>query len=202
MARNEFSKREFREGQNKKGITKMKNQKAVFTATVLALTLAFAFAPGAEAGPHPDGGPTHDLFSSARSNANSEAGANFGKPGVILPIVSISFAPVGLTLDQTARLNLVNMNVANGITVSWRFIDAKGAILAQSSTTLEVGKIISVDFKRHSLPGESPEQLRAEMQVQLDIHTSGVPSDSLHRSLEVFNNNTGETTVHMGGGGS
>ena len=47
------------------------------------------------------------------------------KPDNILPIVSISFAPVGLTLDQTARLNLVNMNVANGITVSWRFMDAQ-----------------------------------------------------------------------------
>ena len=85
----------------------------------------------------------------------------------------MSFAPVGLTLDQTARLNLVNMNVANGITVSWRFMDANGAILAQSSTTLGVGKIISVDFRRgNPLPGDSPEQLRAEVRVQLDIHTS------------------------------
>jgi hypothetical protein len=82
-------------------------------------------------------------------------------------------------------------------------MDAKGAILAQSSTTLGVGKIVSVDFKRHSdpLPGESPEQLRAEVQAEIDIVTYGVPSDSLRRSLEVFNNNTGETTVHMGGGG-
>ena len=125
-----------------------------------------------------------------------------GKPDDILPVVSVSFAPVGLTLDQTARLNLVNMNVANGITVSWRFMDAQGTILAQSSTTLGVGKIVSVDFKRHSLPGESPVQLRAEVQVQVDIITYGVPSDGLRRSLEVFNNYTGETTVYMGGGGS
>jgi hypothetical protein len=135
-------------------------------------------------------------------NANSGAGAKFGKPDDILPIASISFASVGLTLDQTARLNLVNMNVANGITVSWRFMDAQGTILAQSSTTLGVGKIVSVDFKRHSLPGESPVQLRAEVQVQVDIITYGVPSDGLRRSLEVFNNYTGETTVYMGGGGS
>jgi len=135
-------------------------------------------------------------------NANSGAGAKFGKPDDILPVVSVSFAPVGLTLDQTARLNLVNMNVANGITVSWRFMDAQGTILAQSSTTLGVGKIVSVDFKRHSLPGESPVQLRAEVQVQVDIITYGVPSDGLRRSLEVFNNYTGETTVYMGGGGS
>ena len=162
----------------------MKNQNHLFITTLVAL--AFAFAPVVQAGPRLDGGPTY-----LRS-----------KPDDILPVVSISFAPVGLTLDQTARLNLVNMNVANGITVSWRFMDAQGTILAQSSTTLGVGKIVSVDFKRHSLPGESPVQLRAEVQVQVDIITYGVPSDGLRRSLEVFNNYTGETTVYMGGGGS
>ena len=162
----------------------MKNQNHLFITTLVAF--AFAFAPVVQAGPHLDGGPTY-----LRS-----------KPDNILPIASISFAPVGLTLDQTARLNLVNMNVANGITVSWRFMDAQGTILDQSSTTLGVGKIVSVDFKRHSLPGESPVQLRAEVQVQVDIITYGVPSDGLRRSLEVFNNYTGETTVYMGGGGS
>jgi hypothetical protein len=175
----------------------MKNQNSVYTATLVAL------APVAEAMPRPDGGPAY-LADSKRVNANSDAGAKLGKPDNIFKLVSISFAPVGLTLDQTARLNLVNIDVANGITVSWRFTDAKGAILAQSSTTLGVGKIVSVDFKRHSdpLPLKSPEQLRAEVQLQLDILTYGVPSDSLRRSLEVFNNNTGETTVYMDGGGS
>ena len=153
--------------------------------------------------PRPDGGPAY-LADSKRVNANSDDGAKFGKPDNIRPLVSISFAPVGLTLDQTARLNLVNMDVANGITVSWRFIDAKGAILAQSSTTLGDRNIVSVDFKRHSdpLPLKSPVQLRAEVQLQLDILTYGVPSGSLRRSLDIFNNNTGETTVYMGGGGS
>src|SRR5512132_4343953 len=122
----------------------MKNRNNVFTATLVAL--AFAFAPGGEAAPRLDGGPSHSATSKIVS-VNSDAGAKLGKPDDILPVVSISFAPVGLTLNQTARLNLVNMNVANGITVSWRFIDAKGAILAQSSTTLGVGKIVSVDFK-------------------------------------------------------
>lgn len=94
------------------------------------------------------------------------------------------------------------MNVANGITVSCLFMDATGDILAQSSTTLGTGKIVSVDFKRPSAPGESPVQLRAEVQVQVDIITAGVPSDGLRRGLEVFNNYTGETTVYIGGGGS
>jgi hypothetical protein len=175
----------------------MKNQKAIFAATVLAL--AFALAAIAEAKPQPNGGPNRSS-STVRAVAANEAGAQLGMQEDILPLVRINFAPVGLTLDQTARLNLVNMDVANGITVSWRFIDANGATLAQSSTTLTIGKIFSVDFKRHPPPVESPEQQRAEVRVQLDIFTYGVSSDSLRRSLEVFDNFSGATSVYMAGG--
>ena len=114
----------------------------------------------------------------------------------ILPGVSIGFAPVGLTMDQTARLNLVNNGVPNGMLIHWRFIDANGLTLAQSAVTLPLGKIVSVDFRR---PGDPPSQLRAEVRAQVDIVTPGVPSESLRRSLEVFNNDTGATTVCMGG---
>ncbi len=116
----------------------------------------------------------------------------------ILPPVSINFAPVGLTMDQTAQLNLVNVSVPNGMFVSWRFIDASGLRLAQSSVTLPLGKIVSVDFRRQVGPG--PTYIRAEVRAQVDILTPGVPSESLRRSLEVFNNDTGATTVFMGGG--
>jgi len=179
----------------------MKNLRTLFTATVFALALAFALAPGAEANPRPDGGPTH-LWSRARANASSDGGAQAGMPENILPIATISLAPVGLTIGQTARFNLVNMNVANGITVSCSFIDASGNTLAQSVTTLSLNEITSFDFKRGDAPGESPQQLRAEVRVQLDIFTDGVSSDSLHRSLEVFDNSSGATTVYIGGGGS
>jgi hypothetical protein len=166
------------------------------------LALAFALAPGAEAAPRPEGGPVHQS-STARGNASNEAGPQSGVPENILPLASISFAPVGLIFGQTARLNLVNMDVANGITVSCRFIDAGGATLAQSVTTLSLGKIASVDFKRvDPLPGESPALLRAEVRAQIDIFTYGVSSDSLRSSLEVFNNDSGATTVYMGGAGS
>ena len=181
----------------------MKNQRTLFTATVLAL--AFALAPGAEANPRPDGGPTPDgrrMWSTARANASSEGGAQSGMPENILPIATIRLAPVGLTIGQTARLNLVNINVANGITVSCSFIDASGNTLAQSVTTLSLNEITSFDFKRGDAPEEFPQQLRAEVRVQLDIFTDGVSSDSLHRSLEVFDNSSGATTVYIGGGGS
>jgi hypothetical protein len=114
----------------------------------------------------------------------------------ILPGVSIGFAPVGLTMDQTARLNFVNIGVPNGMLINWRFIDANGVTLAQSAVTLPLGKIVSVDYKR---PGDPPTLLRAEVRAQVDILNSGVPSESLRRSLEVFNNDTGATAVFMGG---
>ena len=175
----------------------MKNQRMLFTATMLAL--AFALAPGVEANPRLDGGPTRFM---ARANASRNGGAPSGVPANILPIATISLAPVGLTTAQTARVNLVNINVANGITVSCSFIDASGNTLAQSVTTLSLNEITSFDFKRGDPPGESPQQLRAEVRVQLDIFTDGVSSDSLHRSLEVFDNSSGATTVYIGGGGS
>ena len=111
----------------------------------------------------------------------------------ILPGVSISFAPVGITMTQTARLNLVNIDVANGMLISWQFIDSNGLTLSQSTVTLPLGKILSVDFRRQGGP------LRAEVRTRVDILTPNVPSESLRRSLEVFNNDTGATTVCMGG---
>jgi hypothetical protein len=176
----------------------MKNQNKIFVGTMCAL--ACAFASVAHAGPVLDGGPSH-LPVSVRLNANTGDGGQFSvRQDIPLPVLSVGYAPIGLTLDQTARLNLINMDVANGITVSWKFIDASGAILAGASTTLTLGKIFSVDFKSAQAPGESQQQMRAEVRVQVDILTAGVSSDSLRRSLEVFNNNSGETTVYLGGG--
>jgi hypothetical protein len=119
----------------------------------------------------------------------------------ILPGVSIGFAPVGITMDQTARLNLVNIDVPNGMFINWRFIDASGLTLAQSAVMLPLGKIVSVDFRRAGspLPPNAPDLIRAEVRAQVQIVSAGIPSESLRRSLEVFNNDTGATTVCMGG---
>ena len=121
----------------------------------------------------------------------------------ILPGVTISFAPVGLTMDQTARLNLVNIDIPNGLLISWRFIDASGLTLAQAAVTLPLGKTVSVDFRRTGAPlppnGDPNLALRAEVRAQIQIVSAGIPSESLRRSLEVFNNDTGATTVCMGG---
>ena len=121
--------------------------------------------------------------------------------GDILPGVTISFAPVGITMDQTARLNFVNNDLPNGMLIHWRFIDASGVTLAQSTVMLPLGKIVSVDFRRPGvpLPPNTPDLIRAEVRAQVQIVSAGIPSESLRRSLEVFNNDTGATTVFMGG---
>jgi hypothetical protein len=118
----------------------------------------------------------------------------------ILPGISIGFAPVGITMDQTARLNLVNIDIPNGMFINWRFIDASGLTLAQAAVMLPMGKIVSVDFRRPGgpLPPNPPDLIRAEVRAQVQIVNPGIPSESLRRSLEVFNNNTGATTVFMG----
>src|SRR6266480_1601700 len=119
----------------------------------------------------------------------------------ILPGVSIGFAPVGITMDQTARLNLVNIDVPNGMFINWRFIDASGLTLAQAAVMLPMGKIVSVDFRRPGgpLPPNTPDLIRAEVRAQVQVVNPGIPNESLRRSLEVFNNNTGATSVCMGG---
>jgi len=125
--------------------------------------------------------------------------------GDILPGVRITFLPVGLTMDQTARLNLVNIGAPNGMLISWSFIDANGLTLAQSTVTLPLGNVVSLDFRRPGTPLPPhpgiPDRLRAKVRAQVDIISAGIPSESLRRSLEVFNNETGTATAFMGGGG-
>ena len=96
-------------------------------------------------------------------------------------------------MNQTARLNLVNVGVPNGMLIHWEFIDANGVTLAQSVVTLPLNQIVSFDFRRQG------GALRAEVRAQVDIVDASIPSESLRRSLEVFNNDTGVTTVFMGG---
>jgi hypothetical protein len=83
----------------------------------------------------------------------------------ILPGVTIRFAPVGLTMDQTARLNLVNVDVPNGMLIHWRFIDASGVPRAEATVILPLGKIVSVDYRRAGDPlppkTDPAEQIRA-----------------------------------------
>jgi hypothetical protein len=89
----------------------MKNPKTIFTATVLVL--AFALAPGADAWPRADGGPTYQV-SPALTNAISEASsADATSPeDVQMPVITIHNAG-DITRGKTGSF-VLNMKPALG----------------------------------------------------------------------------------------
>ena len=106
----------------------------------------------------------------------------------------VNWRPVGITLGQTARLTFANIGETRGFVVNCRFIDADGMIVARSERPLTIpfGKMVSVDLDRDTLP--RPEA-RVQIRAEVDVLTSGNP-DKLSTSLEVFDNDTGKTTVY------
>jgi hypothetical protein len=104
--------------------------------------------------------------------------------------------PVGITLGQTARLTFANIGETRGFIINWRFIDADGVIVARSERPLTIpfGKMVSIDLDRDTLP--RPEA-RVQIRAEVEVLTSGNP-DKLSISLEVFDNDSGKTTVFIG----
>ena len=103
---------------------------------------------------------------------------------------------VGIAIGQTARLNFANVGEVNGIIINYRIVDADGVTLAQSErpVTVPVGKIISVDLDRDTLPGSDP---RIQIRVEFEVRTR-TDLANLRTSLELFNNDTGRTTLFIG----
>ena len=106
----------------------------------------------------------------------------------------IDWRPVGFTRGQTARLTFANIGETRGIVIDWRFIDADGEIVATSERPLTIpfGKMVSVDLDRNTLP--RPEA-RVQIRAEVEVLTHGNPRNDLSTSLEVFDNDTGKTTV-------
>ncbi len=76
-----------------------------------------------------------------------------------------------------------------------RVIDADGVIVARSerSLTISFGKMASVDLDRDTLPQPDP---RVQIRAEVEVLTPGNP-DKLSTSLEVFDNDSGKTTVFV-----
>jgi hypothetical protein len=108
----------------------------------------------------------------------------------------IDWRPVGITFGQTARLNFADIGETRGFIINWRFIDADGVTVAQSERPLTVpfGKMISVDLDRDTLRRPDP---RVQIRVEVEVLTPGNPGKNLSTSLEVFDNDTGKTTVFV-----
>jgi hypothetical protein len=118
----------------------------------------------------------------------------------ILPNPSLELAPVGLTMDQSARLNLVNVGATGGLFINWSFIDANGNILERSAVTLPVGKTVSFAYcPGCDRAGQATGGSDLKVRVHVDILNPNVPAESLRASLEIVDNATGATTVCTAG---
>ena len=109
----------------------------------------------------------------------------------------VNWRPVGITFGQTARLTFANIGEIRGFIINWRFIDADGVIVARSERPLTIpfGKMVSVDLDRDTLPQPDP---RVQIRAEVEVLTPGNPDKNLSTSLEVFDNDTGKTTVFIG----
>ena len=108
-------------------------------------------------------------------------------------IVIINSRPVGITLGQTARVTAANTG-ARAITITGvTFLDSDGNVLAQfDGGIIDPGVMIAFDLNGDDVVRESG---RLEIRIVLSADTS----KGLVRSTEVFENDTGKTTVFLGG---
>ncbi len=108
----------------------------------------------------------------------------------------IDWRPVGITFGQTARLTFADIGETRGFIVNWRFIDANGVTVAQSErpVTVPFGKMVSVDLDGDTL---TRTEARVQIRAEVEVLTPGNPEKNLSTSLEIFDNDTGKTTVFV-----
>lgn len=105
--------------------------------------------------------------------------------------IIIDYRPVGITFGQTARLTAANTGRAAITITDVTFLDAEGNVLEAFPTeTIQPGKMISFDLNADDL-------VRENSRIQIRIVLSADTSRALVTSTEVFENDTGKTTVFV-----
>ena len=103
-----------------------------------------------------------------------------------------SFRPGGITFGQTARVTAANTGT-RAIIISGTFLDSEGTVLAQfDSQVIEPGKMMSFDLNADDV-------VREGERIQIRVVISGDNLRRLLTSTEVFENDTGKTTVFFTG---
>jgi hypothetical protein len=101
------------------------------------------------------------------------------------------YRPVGITFGQTARVTSANTGT-RAIIIDYTFLDGEGAVLAQfARQVIEPGKMMSFDLNADDI-------VRENNRIQIRVVISGDTSRGLLTSTEVFENDTGKTTVFIG----
>ena len=107
-------------------------------------------------------------------------------------LVVIGGRPVGITFGQTARVTAANTGT-RAIIVDWTVLDSEGTVLGQLvRQVIEPGKMMSFDLNADDV-------VRENNRIQIRVVISGDTLRGLLASTEVFENDTGKTTVFLGG---
>ena len=106
-------------------------------------------------------------------------------------LVVIGGRPLGITFGQTARVTAANTGT-RAIIVDWTVLDSEGAVLGQLvRQVIEPGKMMSFDLNADAI-------VREGERIQIRVVISGDTLRGLLASTEVFENDTGKTTVFIG----
>jgi hypothetical protein len=101
------------------------------------------------------------------------------------------YRPVGITFGQTARVTSANTGT-RAIIIDYTFLDGEGAVLAQFvRQVIQPGKMMSFDLNADDI-------VRENNRIQIRVVISGDTLKGLLTSIEVFENDTGKTTVFIG----
>ena len=101
------------------------------------------------------------------------------------------YRPVGITFGQTARVTAANTGT-RAIIIDWTVLDSEGAVLGQLvRQVIEPGKMMSFDLNADAIVREGE-----RIQIRVVISADGLRG--LLTSTEVFENDTGKTTVFIG----
>jgi hypothetical protein len=99
--------------------------------------------------------------------------------------------PVGITFGQTARVTAANTGT-RAIVVDWTVLDSEGTVLGQfRRQVIDPGKMMSFDLNADDI-------VRENNRIQIRVVISGDTLKGLLASTEVFENDTGKTTVFIG----
>jgi hypothetical protein len=98
----------------------------------------------------------------------------------------------GVARGQIARVNAAHIGEPGSkpIQVEMALVDAAGAVVARDSKTIAPGEAALFDFAFEAVGGD-------EDRIELRAVISGEPERNLRSSVEVFDADTGKTTVFI-----
>jgi hypothetical protein len=122
-----------------------------------------------------------------------------------IPVVSrISFGMIGITLGQTARLNVTNPDETRAIIINWKLVDTDGEVLhrrdgqpIERTMTLAAGHSAFLQVNADNLLGR--DEVRLNFRAVVSFHPppeperGELPPDPCMPSVEIINNVNGTT---------